>query len=184
MVKLEENSVLVVIDVQKAWNDPIFGRRNNPDAERVISKVIYEFRKRGKRIIHVRHDSMNPNSLFRDGASTFEFKDEARPILGERVITKHVNSAFIGTDLESTLRKIKDPQVFYVGLVTDHCVSTTVRMSGNLGFRSFVIEDGCATFDRKDSKGNVISAEEVHKINLISIDNEFAKVIMSSDLFP
>ena len=33
MVKLEENSALVVIDVQKVWSEPIFGKRNNPNAE-------------------------------------------------------------------------------------------------------------------------------------------------------
>ncbi|MCL5874591.1 MAG: cysteine hydrolase [Candidatus Thermoplasmatota archaeon] len=182
MVKLEENAVLVVIDVQKVWANPGFGERNNPDAERVISKLIGEFRKKGKTIIHVRHDSLNPDSLFKVGKPTFEFKDEVKPMPGELVITKHVNSAFIGTDLERTLRKMGDPQVFYVGLVTDHCVSTTARMSGNLGFRSYVIEDACATFDRKDSNGKVLQAEDVHKINLASIDGEFAEVIRSDEL--
>ncbi|MEM0135160.1 MAG: cysteine hydrolase family protein [Thermoplasmatales archaeon] len=182
MVKTEKDSVLVIIDVQKAWRDPRFGKRNNPNAEAVISRLIGEFRKKGRKIIHVRHDSLNPESVFREGKETFEFMDGVRPIEGELVITKHVNSAFIGTDLESHLRKMGNPQVFYAGLVTDHCVSTTVRMSGNLGFKSYVIEDACATYDRKDSKGKVIPAEEVHRTNLASIDGEFAKVIESTDL--
>ena len=181
---MEENAVLVVIDVQKAWDNPTFGRRNNPEAEEVISRLISEFRGREKTIIHVRHDSVNPDSLFKEGKRTFEFKDEVRPAPGEMIITKHVNSAFIGTDLEGILKRKGNPQVFYVGMVTDHCVSTTVRMSGNLGFRSYVIGDGCATFDRKDSKGKVVPAEEVHNINLISINGEFAEVIRSDDLFP
>lgn len=179
MIKLDDNAVLVVIDVQKAWLDPSMGKRNNPDAEIVISRLISKFRERGKTIIHVRHDSNNPESIFREGKSTFEFQEEVKPLTGEQVITKHVNSAFIGTDLESRLRKMGNPQVFYVGLVTDHCVSTTARMSGNLGFRSYVVEDACATFDRRDSSGNVIPAEEVHKINLASINDEFAEVIRS-----
>lgn len=182
MVKLEKNSVLVVIDVQKVWSDPRFGKRNNPDAERVISKLLDKFRKNGNRIVHVRHDSQNPESLFKEGKPTFEFKDEVKPLAGELIITKHVNSAFIGTNLEETLRKMENPQVFYVGLVTDHCVSTTVRMSGNLGFRSFVIEDACATYDRKDSDGKLIPAEQVHRTNLASIDDEFAQVVKSSEL--
>ena len=182
MVKLEENSALVVIDVQKVWSEPIFGKRNNPNAEKVISRLLGKFRESGRTIIHVRHDSLNPDSLFKQGKPTFDFKDEVLPLHNEKVITKHVNSAFIGTDLESHLRKMGNPQVFYVGLVTDHCVSTTVRMSGNLGFRSYVIEDACATYDRTDSKGNVIPAEEVHRINLASIDCEFAEVIESSVL--
>ncbi|MCL4447045.1 MAG: cysteine hydrolase family protein [Thermoplasmatales archaeon] len=182
MVQILENSVLVVIDVQKAWLDPRLGNRNNPGAEAVISKLITGFRKKGRKIIHVRHDSLDPESIFKEGKPTFEFKEEVKPAKGELVITKHVNSAFIGTNLESTLRQLGDPQVFYVGLVTDHCVSTTVRMSGNLGFRSYVIEDACATFDRKDSSGNIIPAYEVHKVNLASINEEFAEVVTSRDL--
>ncbi len=182
MVKLEKNSVLVVIDVQKVWSDPSFGKRNNLDAERVISELLDKFRKNGSRVIHVRHDSLNPDSPFKEGKPTFEFKDEVKPLASEQIITKHVNSAFIGTNLEETLRKMGNPQIFYVGLVTDHCVSTTARMSGNLGFRSFVIDDACATYDRKDSDGKVIPAEQVHKTNLASIDDEFAKVIKSSEL--
>ena len=182
MIELEENSVLVVIDVQKAWLDPSLGKRNNPDAERIISGLISKFRERQKKIIHVRHDSLDPNSIFKEGKSTFEFMDEVSPAPGELVITKHVNSAFIGTNLENILRKLADPLVLYVGLVTDHCVSTTVRMSGNLGFRSYVIGDACATFDRRDSTGQLIPATEVHKVNLASIDGEFARVINSRDL--
>ncbi len=182
MVEINENSVLVIIDVQKAWLDPSLGQRNNHNAELVISKLIDRFREKGRAIIHVRHGSLNPDSIFREGKTTFEFKDEVKPIHGEIVITKHVNSAFIGTDLESRLRNMGDPSVYYVGLVTDHCVSTTVRMSGNLGFKSYVIEDACATFDRKAPNGRVIPAEEVHNINLASLDQEFAEVIESKDL--
>ena len=183
MVNLEKNAVLVVIDVQKAWTNPNFGRRNNPNAEKVISKLIDEFRGSGRTVIHVRHDSMNPDSIFKVGKETFEFKDEVKPLKGEMVITKHANSAFIGTNLESTLRKMGNPQVFYSGLVTDHCVSATARMSGNLGFRSYVIEDACATFERKDFNGDKIPPEDVHRVNLASIDGEFADVIKSGDLY-
>ena len=76
-----------------------------------------------------------------------------------------------------------NPQVFYSGLVTDHCVSATARMSGNLGFRSYVIEDACATFERKDFNGDKIPPEDVHRVNLASIDGEFADVIKSGDLY-
>ncbi|MGC8562047.1 MAG: cysteine hydrolase family protein [Thermoplasmata archaeon] len=182
MVKLEKDAVLVVIDVQKAWTNPNFGKRNNPNAEKVIAKLIDEFRRTGRMVIHVRHDSMNPNSIFKEGKETFEFKDEVKPMKDELVITKHTNSAFIGTGLENTLRKMENPQVFYAGLVTDHCVSATARMSGNLGFRSYVIEDACATFERKDFNGATIPPEDVHRVDLASIDGEFADVIKSSEL--
>jgi len=182
MVTVSAKSALIIIDVQKAWSELGIESRNNPDAESRISALISRFRANGKTIIHIRHDSLNPGSKFKEGKPTFEFKEEVKPIKGEMVITKHVNSAFIGTDLENILRNLGNPEVFYVGFVTDHCVSATVRMSGNLGFNSFVIEDACATFDREDLNGNIIPAEQVHRVNLASINGEFARVIKSGDL--
>lgn len=182
MVKIARNSVLVLIDVQKGFDDPAWGTRNNTLAESVMESLLREFRCHKLRVIHVRHDSMNPNSLLKSGKKTFEFKDIIHPLPNELIVTKHVNSAFIGTDLEKVLRDMGTPDVYYAGLVTDHCVSTTARMSGNLGFNSFVIEDACATFDTRDRKGNVIPAEVVHNVNLASIDGEFAKVISFTEM--
>lgn len=183
MVKVAPNSVLVTIDLQKGFDDPKWGRRNNPDAEKVIGKVLSQFRENKLNVIHVRHDSMSPSSPLKAGKPTFEFKDEVNPGKDEPVLVKHVNSGFIGTDLEERLRKLGDPEVYYVGLVTDHCISTTVRMSGNLGFKSVVIEDGCATFDTTDQNGDILPAEIVHKVNLASIHSGgFAKVVKSSGL--
>jgi len=181
-VNVSEGSVLVVIDVQKAYSDISMGPRNNRDAESVIARMIDSFRKRGLRVVHVRHDSLNPNSLFSRGKGTFDFMDEARPMEGETVITKHVNSAFIGTNLENILRGTGKPDVFYLGFTTDYCVSTTVRMSGNLGFRSFVIEDGCAAFERKLDDGTVFPADLVHKVNIASLKGEFAEIVKSEDI--
>lgn len=182
MVKVSPNSVLVTIDAQKGFDDPGWGRRNNPHAEEIMSKVLFQFRENGLKVIHVRHDSRNPSSILKEGKPTFEFKEEVTPQGDEKVIVKHVNSAFIGTNLEEELRKYGNPEVYYLGLVTDHCVSTTARMSGNLGFKSFVIEDACATFDTKDQNGELIPAEIMHKVNLASIHGEFADVVSSKDL--
>ncbi|MGC8644716.1 MAG: cysteine hydrolase family protein [Thermoplasmata archaeon] len=182
MVRLSKGSVLVVIDVQEAWSDERMGHRNNEKAEKRIGALIKIFRERRMGLIHVRHHSLDQNSPFNPGKKSFEFKKEAKPLEGEVVITKRVNSAFIGTDLEKRLREMGCSQVFYVGLTTDHCVSTTARMSVNLGFRSYVIDDACATFDRRYTSGRMIPAEEVHRVNLASINGEFADVINSGEI--
>lgn len=183
MVKISPNSVLVTIDMQKGFDDPKWGRRNNPHAEGVVGKVLARFREHGLKVIHVRHDSTSESSPLKEGKPGFEFKDEVNPGRDEPVVVKHVNSGFIGTDLEERLRKLGDPDVYYVGLVTDHCVSTTARMSGNLGFKSFIIEDACATFDTMDQNGELITAEIVHKVNLASLHSGgFAKIVKSGDL--
>ncbi len=182
MSKVAPNSVLVIIDVQKGFSDSRWGKRNNPDAEKKMKKVLEEFRKHGLTVIHVRHDSKNPNSLLHHGKESFQFKDEVTPLEGEMIITKHVNSAFIGTSLEQVLRDMGSPPVYYMGLVTDHCVSTTARMSGNLGFESFVIADACAAHEKIGVNGEKLPAQLIHDVNLASINGEFAKVLKSGEL--
>ena len=66
---------------------------------------------------------------------------------------KTVNSAFIGTSLEQRLRNLAVPGVVLCGLTTDHCVSTVIRMSANLGFDTWLVADACAAFDRVCADG-------------------------------
>lgn len=183
MVNVSSNSVLVLIDVQKGTSDPTWGRRNNPGAEKSMKNVLTIFRNRGLPVIHIRQeDSTDPESLFRKGKPTFDFKDEVRPEEGEIIITKNASNAFVGSNLEELLKKLGEPVIFYAGLLTDQCVSTTVRMSGDLGFNTYLIEDACATYDLKDAKGETIPAEIVHNVHIASLNGAFAKVVNSGDL--
>ena len=93
------------------------------------------------------------------------------------MITKDVNSAFIGTDLEERLRDAEVETVAIAGLTTDHCCSTTARMAANLGFQTWVLGDAMATFARRDPDGEPISADEMHRTVLASLQDEFAEVI-------
>ena len=181
-MQITGNSALVLIDVQKAWDDPMWGRRNNPGAERVMSEILADFRKRGLHIYHVVHDSMNEKSLLRKGKPGFEIKDEVKPTGDEPIIVKHVNSAFIGTDLRERLQNEAIGTVLFCGITTDHCVSTSARMSANLGFRTGIISDACVAYDRKDQNGETVPAEDVHRINLASLNGEFASVFNHDEM--
>jgi nicotinamidase-related amidase len=93
-----------------------------------------------------------------------------------------VNSAFIGTDLESYLREHGIDALTIVGLTTDHCVSTTARMAGNLGFEAYVVDDATATFDRSGPDGRMYGADEIHAISLASLHGEFATVLRTDQV--
>jgi nicotinamidase-related amidase len=167
---------LLLVDVQRGFDDPRWGKRNNPDAESNIAKLLSEWRKRKLPIIHVRHCSVEPSSPLRPGQPGNDFKEEAQPLPGERQFNKSVNSAFIGTELETYLQDQGISSLVIVGLTTDHCVSTSTRMAANLGFKVTLISDATATFDRKGKNGALYSADEIHKINLVSLDGEFCVV--------
>ncbi|MGB5247124.1 MAG: cysteine hydrolase family protein, partial [Woeseia sp.] len=139
---------LLLIDVQKAFHDPSWGVRNNPDAVKNMARLLSAWRDAQRPIIHVKHNSTSPNSTLRPGLPGNDFMDEVAPRDGEAQFEKSVNSAFIGTTLETYLRSHAIESLVIVGLTTDHCVSTTTRMAGNLGFAVTLVADATATFDR------------------------------------
>ena len=182
ILDLDRNSALILIDIQKAFDEPSWGARNNPDAEHTIAGLLEIWRRSGRPVIHVRHDSIDPGSTLHPAKQGNEVKREAKPIFGEPVYPKSVNSAFIGTSLEADLRTRGIDTLVLVGLTTNHCVSTTARMAGNLGFQSFVVADATATFDRANLDGSLRAAEDVHAAALSDLHGEFATVIQSSEL--
>ena len=168
---------LLVIDVQQGFSDPKWGPRNNPQAEANIECLIAHWRSQNRPVLHVQHCSKNPDSPLRPDSPGCAFQDFAKPIENEPIFKKTVNSAFIGTDLEPYLRERKIQTLVIVGLTTNHCVSTTTRMAGNLGFTAFVVDDATATFDRAGADGTMYSAKKVHDISLANLHGEFATVI-------
>jgi len=180
----EKNPALLLIDVQKGFNDEAFwgGNRNNKDAEAKIAQILEKWRSLQLPIFHVVHSSVHPNSKLHASSPGFEIKDEAKPIDDEPVIVKNVNSAFIGTDLKEILDSQKITNLVIVGLTTNHCVSTTTRMAGNYGYDNLLIADATATFDRIGINGEKFDSELIHQTSLASLNDEFAKVITTNKL--
>jgi len=173
---------LILIDIQKGFDDPKWGARNNPSAEAIAARVLAHWRRHKWPVFHVRHDSTEVDSPLRPNQSGNEFKEITQPVAGERIIPKRVNSAFIGTELHEELQRAGVDEVVFVGLTTPHCVSTSARMAGNLGYRTFVLSDATAAFEWRAHDGTVISAEDMHFYGLAALHNEFATVINSEEL--
>ncbi len=169
-------TALILIDVQQGFDHPKWGRRNNPAAEQYMATLLQHWREQGQPVIHVRHQSTEADSPLRPGQPGFDFKPLTHPLPGETVFTKKVNSAFIGTELGSYLQMKNIQQLVIAGLTTDHCVSTSTRMAGNLGFEVILAADACATFDRPDVDGILIPAEDIHRVHLASLHHEFCTV--------
>lgn len=175
--------VLLLIDYQKGF-DQIAARtrRNNIEAEGRAMALLTFWRENGWPVIHVRHDSVEPESPFRPGTIGNQPMSFAIEEPGEPVIRKTVNSAFIGTDLAERLDAFGRPAVIVAGATTDHCVSTTVRMGANLGYATTLVEDACFTFDRAAPNGTILPADTVHASHIASLSGEFARVVTSAGL--
>jgi nicotinamidase-related amidase len=175
-MSIPANAALVLIDIQQGFDDPARGPRNNPHAEGNAARLLDAWRARGGPIVHIQHHSIEPGSSLRPGQPGVEFKPEVAPLPGEPVISKHVNSAFIGTNLEAILRERSIDTVVIAGLTTNHCVETTTRMAGNLGFRAILVEDAAATFDRRGPDGTLWPAATIHAVTLANLNDEFAEI--------
>lgn len=167
---------LIVIDVQKAIDDPKWGRRGQPETEANIGRLLAAWRARRLPVIHIRHDSTDPSSPYRPGSEGNDFKSEAEPILGEPVVDKRTNSAFIGTDLMDVLDELQVRSLVVTGVLLENSVDATVRMAAGLGFEVLIPEDAVASTDRTDRSGKAWSAEEVHALFLAVLDGEYARI--------
>lgn len=178
-ISKSDKPALILIDIQKGFDDIKYwgGQRNNQNAENNVAELLALWRANNLPIFHIKHCSPNPVSLLNEANEGNDFKEIAKPISGEPVIKKNVNSAFIGTDLKYRLDLAKITKLVIVGLTTDHCVSTTTRMAGNLGFDTYLVADATATFNKTGIDGQVFSAELIHETALASLNVEFATVV-------
>ena len=133
-------------------------------------------------IFHIRHHSTEADSPLNPKHAGFAFIPATAPIAGEGIIDKTVNSAFIGTDLQGRPHQAGIDTLVLLGLTTNHCVSTTARMAGNLGLTTFVVSDGTATFDRIGVNGERFDSQLVHDISLANLHGEFATVLKSDEI--
>lgn len=159
MGPLGERAALILVDIQEGVDQPKLGRRSNPGAEEQAARLLAAWRGSGRPVIHVRHMSVEPESPLRPGLPGNAFKEIVRPEPGEPVVEKSVNSAFIGTDLEERLRSNGIGTLVVVGLTTEHCVSSTVRVADDLGFETYVVSDATACFGRTGPEGESLTAE-------------------------
>ncbi len=168
-------AVLLPIDMQEGFYGAGRPRLNlEPDSNGL--RLLEAWRARGWPIIHVRHDSVTADSVFRPGRPGNALRPGFSPAPGEALVCKSVNAAFIGTDLELRMRRLGATVTVAFGISADQCVSTSVRVGANLGFRMIVAADATAAFGQPGLDGAAIPAAIVHAIHLATLANEFAEV--------
>jgi len=181
MPTITDNTALIIVDVQDGLDDPIHGERNNPDAEQNMARLLADWRKHNRPIFHIQHMSTQPESKLRPDLPGNKIKDIVAPQGNEPLIQKTVSNAFVGTDLEQRLRNQGIESVIVVGLTTEHCVSSTVRLASDLGFETHIVADATACHEHH-FEGIHYPAETVHKNALVALQGEFATIVSTEDL--
>lgn len=179
-LKLPRDAVLLCIDVQKGFDQ--FTQRNNPGLESTLAALQAAWRKAGRPVWHVKHDSVEQKSVFRPGLPGNAFKPETAPRPGEPVVPKSAHSAFIGTDLEERLQRAGCETLVIAGIQTNYCVASTARMAGNLGYATYVVGDACATFPQAMLDGSTVPAQLAHDLALAELHGEFGTVVSGKDV--
>ncbi|WP_266387298.1 cysteine hydrolase family protein [Streptomyces canus] len=190
-MEIAENAALVVVDVQKGFDEAGFwGARNNPEADDNIASLIDVWQATGRPVVFVRHDSRKPGSPLRTGYEGNAFKEYVERRRGkgaggaELLVTKTVNSAFYGTpDLDAWLKGEGISQFVVAGIQTNMCVETTARMGGNLGYDVVVAFDATHTFDLEGPFGWRRSADELAQASAVSLHGGgFARVVATKEV--
>ncbi len=178
---------LVLIDIQTGFDNPVWGERNNLTAEDNAARLLTHWRSTGQPVCHIRHVSVEPGSPLGPDTVGTDFKALVMPNEGEAVFEKSVNSAFIGTGLQAHLDDIGATSLVICGLTTPHCISTTTRMAGNLGYNVTLAHDACAAFTgnantnwRSDLPD--MDAETIHATAVSHLHGEFAQARTTRDI--
>jgi nicotinamidase-related amidase len=169
--------VLIVIDVQQGFRDPLWGANGNPEALANISSLVSHWRSKKLPVVVVKHNSKHPDSPLFSGSPG----NELEPFLDgprDAVIQKSVNSAFYGTpDLHLWLAKRNFRNIVICGITSNKCCETTARMAGNLGYKTSFVIDATDAFDLTHADGAVTPATEVIRMTAANLDREFATVM-------
>jgi len=175
-------AVLLPIDVQQGFDDPSWPPRWNEAMEANGRALLAHWRAAGAPIVHVRHDSVQQGSTLAAGHWGNAFREGFAPQGDEPVVSKSVNSAFIGTDLDLRLRRLGAERVVAFGISTDMCVSTTIRTGANMGWAMSLVADACDCFDLPDGAGGTIPARVVQAAHVATLRAEFCEVVSTGDL--
>ncbi len=177
-----ENTALIVIDVQEAFDDPRFGRRSNPECEANVASLIEAWRSASRPLVFVRHDSTEEGSLLAPGMPGNAFKDVVFGSADLQVV-KSVHSAFYGRpNLDAWLQDQQVGQVVICGIQTNVCCETTARMASDLGYDVLFVADATYTFDTTGPDGETVSAEDLTRATCASLEGEFATVVPTVEL--
>jgi len=177
------HTALVLIDFQ---NEYFMGRLPIPDGLAALGqavKLVEHADAHGIPVYHVRH--ISDGALFTRGSLMSQIHGELTPAAHHRVVQKTTTSTFASTDLHGQLQARGITTLIVAGLMTHMCVSTMARDARQFGVSSYNVllaADACATRDIDGWDDGVVSHQELHRVTLTALSDNFAQVLNTADL--
>jgi nicotinamidase-related amidase len=156
-------TALLMIDAQQGLLD---GEAAIPDAAAVINrlvKVLAAARSAGTLIVHLQNDGA-PGTLDEPGTPGWHIHPKVAPAPGEVVLRKTRDDGFDGTELEDLFARKHVTRIAVAGLLSEMCVSATVRGALARGFHVVLIHDAHATYNLDDIPSSVVSRVAEHAL--------------------
>ena len=174
------DACLILIDLQNEYLD---GPIAVDGAETAISDarlLLSAARQNRVPVFHVAHKGRS-DSLFDRDAPRGAIVSPLEPVAGEAIIEKHLPNAFAGTDLDALVRATNRKDIIVCGFMTHMCVSSTARAALNLGYRTTIAANACATRDLPDGHGGTLPADIIHRVALAELSDRFAVIARDID---
>lgn len=146
------------------------------------ARIIKAFREKGMEVTYAKIQCQKRNGsdrsldhkatgynelLLPPGTPSAEIVPELAPLPDEIVVTKTTDSALTGTPLRLWFQNMGIDTVVCTGVLTDQCVSCTVRSLADESFKVWLIEDACRASTQKiqDNELEILNNIYCHVIN-------------------
>lgn len=175
------DSCLILVDIQNEYRSGPIALPGAEPAIAIAERLLARARQSGAAIFHIAHKG-RAGGLFDREAERGAIVTSLEPLATEPVIEKALPNAFAGTDLQAQLAATGRKSIVLAGFMTHMCISSTARAALDLGFRTTIAADACATRDLPDGRGGAIAAATIHDVALAELSDRFALIARSDAL--
>ena len=166
----EARPALLIVDVQE---DAVARRPHAVDRFLAnVHKLLEACRSAGTAVVFAQHDG-KPGEAEEPHTPGWEIHAGIAPLPDEPVFRKRFNSAFRGTGLDEHLRGRGIDTLVVVGIQTEYCVDTTIRVAFELGYTVVLPEMTNTTYDN----GAVPAKDILEMFNTRIWDGRFGSVV-------
>ncbi|CYV87086.1 cysteine hydrolase family protein [Streptococcus suis] len=130
---------------------------------------ITKARQAGLEVIHVRHQDQE----LVKGTADWEIHPLVAPVENEMIFDKTFNSAFKETGLHAYLQEKEIERLIIMGMATNFCIDTTIKVAYELGYKVAVLQDGTTTgySGKLDAKDLIDHYQNIWSWNFAQVDS-------------